>query len=287
MFGPTPELAAAAPSAPGLKTQKVTGFSECGGALFVSINTKLYRRNDGDLPPGVSRWQLVYEEPPVRALNSGLRGLSCVNHDGTPSLLLSTEGNGNVYRLDHLPGGQLRRQAPGLVPVLEFSPAPAISLMLSAHGTHVPAIGPGSIGYVIAAYNNFETVTVDGAERQLFGFEWAYRGGVCAPGRKCGPTALGGATYDAAACFGVRADRDSVPSYSLRCIVGPDFAPSGAAGKPIRSGQAFVSIRTITPSPFGDDRIYFGGYDCNFYPADGTAWIGSAASSALHLEEQS
>ncbi len=65
VFGPAPELSAAPPGAPGLKTQKVTGFAECAGALFVSINTKLYRRNDGNLLPGVSRWQLVYAEPPV------------------------------------------------------------------------------------------------------------------------------------------------------------------------------------------------------------------------------
>lgn len=287
VFSPTPELSAAPPGAPGLKTQKVTGFSQCGGALFVSINTKLYRRNDGELPPGVARWQVVYEEPAVGALNSGLRGLSCVKHDGAPSLLLSTEGNGNVYRLDDLPHGQLRDNVRNLVPALEFSPVPAIRQMLTAHGTQVPAAGRGSIGYVIAAYNNFETVTVNGAERQLFGFEWAYRGRVCPSGRKCGPTALGGATYDAAACFGVRAGGESAATYALRCLDGPDFTPSGATGKPIRSGQAFVSIRTIKPSPFGDDRIYFGGYDCNFYPADGTAWIGSAASSALHLEEKS
>ncbi len=210
-----------------------------------------------------------------------------MNHDGAPALLLSTEGNGDVYRLDHLPPAPLRHDAPMLVPVLEFSPAPAISQMLSAHGSHVPATGPGSIGYVIVAYNNFETVTVEGAERQLFGFEWAYRGGECAPGRQCGPTALGGATYDAAACFGVRTDSGLAPSYVLRCLDGPTFTPSGRTVKPIRSGQAFVSVRTITPSPFGDGRIYFGGYDCNFFPADGTAWIGSASFSALHLEEQS
>jgi len=50
---------------------------------------------------------------------------------------------------------------------------------------------------------------------------------------------------------------------------------------PIRSGQAFVSIRSIVPSPFSHGRIYFGGYDCNFYPADGTAWVASSTLNAL------
>ena len=97
----------------------------------MSVNTKLYRRNDSALPHGAARWVLVYQEPPVVAFNSGLRGLTCVSHDGSPSLLLSSEGTGNVYRLDHLPHGQLdapvtRKPGQMLTPVLEFSrPAPS------------------------------------------------------------------------------------------------------------------------------------------------------------------
>jgi len=55
---------------------------------------------------------------------------------------------------------------------------------------------------------------------------------------------------------------------------------------PIRSDQAFVSIRTIQRSPFGDGHLYFGGYDCNFSPADGTAWIASSPRRALHLDHR-
>jgi hypothetical protein len=53
--------------------------------------------------------------------------------------------------------------------------------------------------------------------------------------------------------------------------------------KPIRSGQAFVSIRSIVPSPFSRNQIYYGGYDCNFYPADGTAWVASSTLSSLRI----
>ena len=288
VFDLTPELTEK-PGAPGVPTQKVTGFANCAGALYVTINTKLYRRNDGDLPPGVARWVLLYEEPPVGMSNSGLRGLTCITHLGSPSLLLSTEGNGDVYRIDDLPRGRLddppsaspghgRR---GLTPILEFAPIPALRQMLAAQGTAVPARGKGSIDYVIAAYNNFTTVKVDGRDRQLFGVEHAYLGG-CPATRVCGPTAYGAATFDAAACFAIRTDA-RVPAYSLRCLSGPDFALRGSVDKPIRSGQAFVSIRTITSSPFGDGRLYYGGYDCNFYPADGTAWVASSTPEALHL----
>jgi hypothetical protein len=281
VFDPTPELTAAASGAPGLRTQKVTGFADCAGALYVSIGTNIYRRNDRALGPGTPRWALVYQNPPVGAFNSGTRGLSCVRHDGSPSLLFSTEGNGDVLRLDHLPRGQVAAEATlghpaaGLVSTLEFSPIAGLRQMLAGQGLAVPAAGPGSIGYVIAAYNNVTTMRIDGAVRQLVGLEWSYR--PCPATRACTP---GG--FDAAACFAIRTDRGPTPVYTLRCLGGPELTPSPHPNSPVRSGQAFVSIRTIEASPFRDDRIYFGGYDCDFAPADGTAWIATAARTTLH-----
>jgi hypothetical protein len=291
VFGPKPELTAAPPKSPGLKTRKVTAFADCGGALYVTINTRLYRRNDGTLRHGAARWVLVYQEPPVGSFNSGLRGLSCVTHRRAQSLLVSTEGNGDVYRFDHLPRGQIGAAASagpghgvvGLVPVLEFSPIPALRQMLAAEGTAIPAKGRGSIDYVIAAYNNFETVKIDGIRRQLFGVEHGYLG-QCPVGRTCGPTAFGATTFDAAACFAIRTDRGTSITYALRCLSGPSFKSTGTqSGQPIRGGQAFVSIRTIKQSPFAPGQLYYGGYDCNFFPADGTAWVGSSTKAALDL----
>jgi hypothetical protein len=292
VFARKPELTVAAPGSPGLKTQKVTGFADCGGALYVTINTRLYRRNDGRLPRGVARWVLVYQEGPVGPFNSGLRGITCVTHDGSPALLISTEGDGDVYRFDRLPHGRLDASpaaspghgVTGLRPILEFSPIPAIRRMLGAQGTHVPATGEGSIAYVIAAYNNgdFMTIRTGGRARQLFGLEWGYEQ-ACPVTRTCGPTAFGGVTFDAAACFAIRTDRGASPAYSLRCLHGPGLTPAARPGDPIRSGQAFVSIRTIQPSPFDPGRLFYGGYDCNFYPADGTAWVATSTVAALHL----
>lgn len=288
-FDPTPELTVAPPGSPGVRSGKVTGFAECAGSLYTSIGTKVFRRNDANLLPGGPRWTLVYQAAPVAAYNSGIRGLTCVTHEGRPSLLLSTEGNGDVYRLDHLPGGELDSTGTlspdqplgGLVPTLEFSPIPAIGHMLATRGTPVPAAGRGSVAYVIAAYNNFAPVKLGGTDRQAFGFEWAY-GGSCPPARICGPTAFGAAVFDAAACFAVRTDTGGPSTYALRCLSGPDFTPSATPGNPIRSGQALVSVRTIAPSPFGDGRLYYGGYDCNFYPADGTAWIGASTLALIN-----
>ena len=50
VFNPAPELTVAPPGSPGAVTQKVTGFAECAGALYTTITTTLYRRNDGALP---------------------------------------------------------------------------------------------------------------------------------------------------------------------------------------------------------------------------------------------
>ena len=271
-FDPTPELAVAPPSSPGLRTQKVTGFADCAGALYASINTKLFRRNDGVVAPGVARWVLVYQAAPVGAHNSGLRGLTCTTHHGSHSLLVSTEGNGRVYRFDHLPRGDLTGVS-SLVAHLEFSPIPAIRTMLAAQGTEVPRSGPGAVHYVIAAYNNFATLKLGAVSQQLFGLEWNYAGR-CPATRTCQPSKF----FDASACFAVRTDRPSSPTYVLRCLSGAQFTPTGTITTPVRSGQALVSIRTIARSPFGDRRIYYGGYDCNFYPADGTAWIATSAS---------
>lgn len=290
VFDPTPELTV--PSGkPGVPAQKVTGFADCGGALYATINTTLYRRNDGNLPAGIARWVPLYREASVGAHNSGLRGITCITHESSPSLLVSTEGNGDVYRFDHLPRGQIDVAASSrpesgvsLVHTLEFAPIPAIRQMLSTTGTSVPPSGAGSIGYVIAAYNNgdFQTLELDGKTRQIFGFEWGYVGS-CPQTRACGPQAFGSIHFDAHACFAIRTPSKSSQTYQTHCLSGPDFTPSGTVSNPIRAGQAFVSIRTIVPSPFGDGRLYYGGYDCNFHPADGTAWVGTSTLNAIHV----
>jgi hypothetical protein len=152
--------------------------------------------------------------------------------------------------------------------------------MLATQGTTVPASGPGSIDYVIAAYNNFETMTIDGSTRQLFGLEFRFSGS-CPATQICAPSG-----FDASACFAIRSDSGATPSFVLRCLSGPQFKPSKKQPSPVRSGQAFVAIRTIKPSPFDDGRIYYGGYDNDFHPADGAAWIASTTSAALRLGER-
>jgi hypothetical protein len=40
----------------------------------------------------------------------------------------------------------------------------------------------------------------------------------------------------------------------------------------------------IAASPFSSDQVFYGGYDCNFYPADGTAWVASSTVTAIRID---
>ena len=131
--------------------------------------------------------------------------------------------------------------AGGLVQTAEFPPIPAIRRMLATQGTTVPATGAGSIDYVIAAYNNFETDEVGGVERQLFGFEWALSRVLPADADLRMPRPF-------FRCSGVLRR-----PYRSRTVARPMSCVASAArvhplrhqvSNPIRSGQAFVSIRT-------------------------------------------
>ncbi len=122
--------------------------------------------------------------------------------------------------------------------------------MLASSGTSVPSSGAGSVGYVIAAYNNGDFKAIH---------------------------------FDAHACFAIRTPVGSTQSYETHCLSSPGFTPPGPVSSPIRAGRAFVSIRTIVPSPFGDGRLHYGGHDCNFNPADGTAWVGTSTLGAIQL----
>ncbi len=105
VFDPTPELVAEAPGAAGSTTQKVT-VHKCGGALYVSISTKLFRRNDGTLSPGVPRWALVYQEPRAAKSECAAR---VVAHDG---IAVSSAVDGGHWRpvpVRQSPTGAARR----------------------------------------------------------------------------------------------------------------------------------------------------------------------------------
>jgi len=239
---------------------KVTGFERCGGRLFATVENELYVRDDA---AGDPRWRPYFVAPEVSDANSGLRGLTCV--DGA-ALLVSLEGPGTVVRFDDLDAAEG-------VPAVELEPRELVAERLRAWGHDVPADGRGSVGYIIAAYN--EWLRLDDG-RLLTGIEWAYQGASACPAtRRCLPER----DFDAAACLLLRAPG---ATWSLECLGG---ALDGVQGPPVTApvtyGEAFVAPRTMRVSPFDPARLVVAGYDANFVPADGRAWIGALELACL------
>ncbi len=271
----TPELSVEAPGA----SRKVTSFAECNRSMFATIDQVLYRRNDGALAPGVPRWTPWFRDPEAR--ESGLRAATCILHRGRPALLVSSEGPGTVYRFDDLAAA-----APTVTVELDAKAAVADGLRsLGTTGDPRPL-------YVITAYNEFSPVkrTTRGAgggnegrrgPAHLFGVEWNYVGLACPPERSCQPQR----GFDAGACIFLRwpAKGSADPRYDFRCLGGPEFQPASVVPVPVTRGDAFVAVRTFRMSPFGDRRLYVGGFDANFVPADDTAWIATVDWQAAGL----
>jgi hypothetical protein len=268
-----------APEVRSLDAKRFMSMTECGGALYASSAHRLYRRNDGTLPPGVPRWLVFAEGPPASEReNSGLRALTCLDRDERQSLLMAAEGTGLILRLDELPVGVAASFAPPpLVTELDVRQRLRQELQ-SMYGITVPATGFGSIAYTIAAYNEFLKLQTDRGQAQLFGVEWGYAGGSsarpsCPAGRGCAERMANGYEWDNAACIFARSEEAGGPAFSFGCLEGPAFATTPGTRSPVRHGDAFVAARTIRPSPFAAGSLFVGGYDCNYVPADGTAWI--------------
>jgi len=243
---------------------KFTGFASCGSAMYASVNNELYRRNPTAQPDGSPLWVSVGQAP--QALGSGLRGLTCIDHEGQPALLVALEGPGTIVRIGPLPQGNLNEDVQ-LPVAIEVEPRDLIREALSAGGIEVPDSGHGAIAYVIPAYNEFLELSRGGRTVHAFGVEWAYaEANACPEGRTCLPER----DFDTAACFFVRVN---ATRYSTHCLEGSDFAVSASPQEPVQYREAFVAVRTIRQSPFAPETIYFGGYDANSVRSNETAWI--------------
>lgn len=249
---------------------RTKSFASCGGAVFTAVENALFRRTDGPLAVGQPRWREVFTSSD--ALGSGLRGLTCLPSPAGTSLLASNEGSGSILRFDG-PTATLAADA-RLTPVVEANVRDVIRAGLSELGTALPVSGRGAVGYIIAAYNDFLPLDV-GAGRIAYGIEWAYEGnGACPMTRVCTESS----DFDAAACFVIRtAGAGGAPVHSLRCLSGSQLTPRPDGRLPTRSGEAFVAIRTIAPSPWIANEYYFGGYDANSMASLGTAWLARAS----------
>ena len=125
------------------------------------------------------------------------------------------------------------------------------------------------------AYNEFLPVHAEHGSTHLTGLEWAYFGGGCPSGRTCLPQR----NFDTEACYLIRTAARNEVDYEMGCL-GGELTPSGPRGVPVMAGQAYVAVRTARVSPWNPRTLYFGGYDANFVPATGTAWVATAPVAA-------
>jgi hypothetical protein len=246
--------------------QKVTGFASCGGAAWVTVRGTLYRRRpDGGTDAATGGpWQPLWTVAVANPDNSGLRGVSCITHDGAPAILLGVEGSGEILRFEAVDRlGPVAAVTP-LHPVLDLDTRALIDRTLRTWGHDVPSSGRGAVGYTIPAYNEFTDVG-DGVV--LAGVEWSYDLGGCPTTRRCQPQR----TFDAQACVLRRAGDRGTPNWELRCLATPPDSPIPVPD-PVTPGAAIVAVRAMQAAPWSPDELWLVGYDANFVPSIGTGW---------------
>jgi poly(A) polymerase len=217
---------------------------EANGALLFSSGKYIYRRNDGATPTYTIVHDMSDLQPDVVSAVGGIRGLTAIpNPNGFGDSLIfvwspNGKSQGHIYRLDPDGSDGFTRHEEAVLGELI--------------GSYLPGSNPV---YVLAAYNNFLSVTdpSSGAIKQLVGFEAVIGGGHPTWGNF-----YKGAMY---------AIRDEGQDYTLTEVNGP----SNAQKPPL------VAARSFALSPFeycGDEKvIFFGGHDANSRQSDDMAWI--------------
>jgi hypothetical protein len=228
-------------------TIRPMAFAEANGRLYASAGVSVYRRDDGPSPA----WEKVYSDTTREHWElGGIRGLTAVaapSGDGDSILFSHTD---RIIRIDpnrgHKATVELRIR----------------TLLQKSWGTRVR-------GSIIAAYSDMLPLTdpQTGRTVHVMGVEARIQRG----GR--------GKRYRRDTFFGWYAGgayliRDADRTYRLKEVNGR-WEP----GKP-----RLVAPRAYVVSPFpehGGRQVYFGGFDCNFFPALDTAWVFRAPVSTV------
>jgi hypothetical protein len=258
---------------PGTTTEtRILSLVEANGSLFFSDGTRILRRIDGPSPRYAQVLDLSSDVPSgtdrgVFESIGGIRGLSAIDGPipGKQSLIFMWHGGprssmGCIIRLDLQPDGSYARVREG-----------CLAEQIRAY------LGGAPIYRVAGAYNRFiplhdshstETVYAVGLETLLSVMPEDYRFGALMAHNMRYPK--GGGFYAGA----LYALRDS----QARWRVGE------VNGKYMPGHPELVSIYDIALSPFsepGQQTVYFGGYDANFFPSSDTAWVYSTGLTNL------
>jgi len=207
--------------------------------LFMTVGPAIYERTDGASP----WWTLVYTYVPPASNNSqsGLRGLHCIpNPNGAGQVVLTVMEGFNKPSNDD--------------PVIRFDPNASTAAVDLNMGAFVAAAWGGTTTYMIGAYNDMTDINGD----VYIGFESFVPLAGVAPGHTLYYVGGGVKYLDSQAWYLVRDRSGAYHLYGL-----PLMTPY----------RAMVSVRDIRVSPFGDNNIYFAGFDANIYPAHNSSWI--------------
>ena len=220
-------------------TIRPMSFVEAGGSLYASAGVSVYQRADGTAPV----WEKVYSDVTREHWElGGIRGLTAVPSPDGPGESILFSHTDRIIRVDPHDGHKATVE-------LRIRP-----LLAKSWGTDVP-------GSIIAAYSDMmpledpatgRTVHVMGVEGRIQRRE---------KGKKYRPNTYGG--WYAGGSYLIR---ETDQSYRLKEVNGR-WEP----GKP-----KLVAPRAFAISPFPEDaggHVYFGGFDCNFFPALDTAWV--------------
>lgn len=173
--------------------------------------------------------------PPPGVASRRLRGLTAIATPQGQALLAAVEGYaGRIVRIDCGNGTEISE--------LEIQ-------------AHLDRAWASRTSYVITAYNDMTPVPSADGVALLIGIEAFFHADAPVPPGHARVDGLDGGGW-----------------YFLRHPDGRYDLHRLGATQPV-TGLPLVATRAIAASPFGDDQIYFAGYDANKRPARNTAWI--------------
>jgi len=242
---------------------RALSMTEIDRALHVSVGSKIYRRIDGDSPGYEIVVDLASHFPAkATAVVGGIRGMrTVVSPDGRGESLLmlwaaGANSAGCMVRIDVKPMQQAR-YGPVILEV-------CLDQRIESYLRGVP------VRFVLGAYNEIFKLS-RGTEHdaiQLFGVEAIIddEAELVANSQR-----MGGQGFYAGAMIIIREGPERYRITEVNCYRLPADAP-------------LIALRSIAQSPLardGQQALFFGGYDANFYRGKDTAWVFSAPASAF------
>tara|TARA_Y100000385_G_C13103970_1_gene646264 strand:- start:3780 stop:5480 length:1701 start_codon:yes stop_codon:yes gene_type:complete len=217
------------------------GIATANDSLYFSSGNKLYQRKNGNSPSYVVAHDFSDLSTNINSAVGGIRGLTTIDNPSGPgdALLLmwcpDGQSKGIIYRLE--PNG-----SGGFTRVLETTVATLVQNYLSG----------STANYVLGAYNEFYEYfnPLTNQTEHLVGFEATISGG----GHPLWQGYYKGALF---------AKRDASANYIVEEVDGPIGT----------NDSALVATRCYVSSPFGNNELYFGGFDPNGKRATNKAWI--------------